>query len=187
MNPPLSRPLLTATLALALAAVAAADDAPAEPPRTIITSDSAEARNDGVEAWFVFVGNVHLTGNNLDVTCDKLEVWAETETARGDVGPIRRILATGRVVIRQEGRQATAGVVEVLPREDMVTLTEDPVVTDTAGTAAGERIRFFRGSQRLFIDKPRVEMRGLPNLGFPQQEPPAAPAPTAEDQPAPTP
>jgi lipopolysaccharide export system protein LptA len=171
---------LAATGLSALQLVAATDEPTAEPKRTIVTADRAEARNDGVEAYFVFTDNVHLSGTNLDVTCDILEIWADSsKRSTTDTGPIRRVLATGRVVIRQQGRSATAGRVEILPGEDVVVLTENPVVTDAAGTAAGETIRFYRGRQQLFIDKPRLEGQVLPNMGFPQssETPPAATPP----------
>jgi lipopolysaccharide export system protein LptA len=183
-----------ASLLFPLAATLQAADAPASPEplpepsteiqNTIITSERAEGRNSGVEAYFVFDENVHLTGTNLDVTCDKLEIWADStpgEKKIGGAGPIRRVLATGSVVIRQFGRKATAGRVEILPAEDVVILTENPVVTDATGTYAGERIRFFRGEQKLYIDKPRIEGAPLPNMGFSKQPPaaetPAPPAP----------
>ncbi len=174
-----------AALALAVPSVRGQGAAPAQQD-TIITSDNLEMQNTGVEAYFVFSKNVRLVGTNLEVTCDKLEIFgdqkrAETGGVVGEVGSIRRILATGNVTIRQEGRRATAGRAEVLPGEDRIELTGEPVVSDPQGTVAGDRIVFFRGEQNARIDRPRVVLRALPNLGFPQAP---APEPAAPEPPA---
>jgi lipopolysaccharide export system protein LptA len=158
------------------------------PSETIITSAGPlQMRNDGVEAYFVMTDKVRLVGTNLEVTCDKLEVFAETKKDEGasadakgfgGIGGIRRILATGNVVIVQEGRRATAGRAEVLPLEDKIELTENPAVTDPQGTMEGSRIEIFRGEQNAVVHDPKVLLRALPNLGFPRQ--PGEPAPSAD-------
>ncbi|BET69718.1 hypothetical protein ASA1KI_46360 [Opitutales bacterium ASA1] len=157
------------------------------PSETIITSEGPlQMRNDGVEAYFVMTDKVRLVGTNLEVTCDKLEVFAETKKDEGasadakgfgGIGGIRRILATGNVVIVQEGRRATAGRAEVLPLEDKIELTENPAVTDPQGTMEGSRIEIFRGEQNAVVHDPKVLLRALPNLGFPRQ--PGDPAPSS--------
>jgi lipopolysaccharide transport protein LptA len=145
-----------------------------EMTNTIITSDGPlEGKNDGVSSYFVLTDNVRLTGTNLVVTCDKLEVFADQIGDRsatvGKPGDIRRIVATGHVVIAQEGRKATAGRVEVLPREDKIVLTEDPVVTQEGISTAGETITFLRGEQKLIVDKPKLAGPPMRNLGFAPQ------------------
>jgi lipopolysaccharide export system protein LptA len=185
-------PALASILVLAAVAIKEAHGQAGEttPQSTIITSERAELRNTGIDAYTVFEENVRLTGTNLEVTCDKLEVFGEQvedpEKQAGTLGKIRprRILATGHVVILQAGRKATAETLEVLPQEDKIILSGNPVVTDTQGTAAGDRITLLRGDQRLYIDNPRIEMRSLPNLGFPQNPDNAPePEPGAEPQP----
>ena len=49
-------------------------------------------------------------------------------------------------------------------------LTENPVVIDPQGTIAGERMIFYRGEQNAEIEKPKVLLRALPNLGFRQEK-----------------
>jgi len=188
----LLHPLLgLALLPLAGAAAGAAADTPppaagvSELKDTIVTSDHLELRNDGELAYFAFSGNVRLTGTNLEVTCDKLEIYAESKKGEdgslGSVGGLRRIVATGHVVIAQEGRRATAGRAEVLPDEDKIVLTEDPVVTDPQGTVSGERMTFYRGRQNGEIVKPRVLLRALPDLGFPRRPATDGPATDSTD------
>jgi lipopolysaccharide export system protein LptA len=185
----------TAVSMLAMGAASQPD--PGATQDTIIRSKGPlTMKNNGIEAHFVWIDEVVLTGTNLEVTCDKLEVFAERapeqagrKGALGSFQGIRRILASGHVVIRQEGRKATAELVEVLPADERIVLTGDPVVTDPAGTVKGTRITFFRGKQEFEIENPEVIMRALPNLGFPQQAPAAtdASAPTTPATPAPTP
>ncbi|MGH8019922.1 MAG: LptA/OstA family protein [Opitutaceae bacterium] len=182
-----------AAFAFALAALAHAQAGTTDPQETIITSEGPlQMRNDGVEAYFVMTDNVRLVGTNIEVTCDKLEVFAETKKEEKDAGNfsgisgIRRVLATGHVVIMQEGRRATAGRAEVLPQENKIVLTEEPVVTDPQGTVAGSKIEIFRGEQNATVYDPRLLFRALPNLGFPRRPgEEAAPEESASGAPAP--
>lgn len=174
---------LIVSLAACLAGASAAGQVGSTTPQpTIITSTYAELRNDGVEAYTMFRENVRLTGTNLEVTCDLLEVFGEETAAPGEtlgqMGPMRtrRLVAKGNVVIKQAGREALAEQVEVLPLEDVIILTGSPVkVTDTQATYEGAEIRFHRGDRRIEITKPRGVFRPLPNLGFPQDTGEAAP------------
>lgn len=177
----------------ATAQPAPTDPAPLTPQNTIVTADRLEMRNTGVESHLVFNGNVHLTGTNLSMTCDRVEVYAEQipdirdpekKATIGKIGALTRILAIGNVRVSQEGRTATAGRAEVMPIEDKIVLTESPVVTDTETqvTVSGSRMTFFRGDRYGQIENPQVVGPALPNLGFPRDEKPAespSPAPAA--------
>lgn len=158
----------------------AADPAPLTPQNTIVTADRLEMKNTGVESHLVFIGNVNLTGTNLTVTCDRVEIYAEQipdirdpdkKATIGKIGALTRILALGNVRISQEGRTATAGRAEVLPIEDRIILTEEPTVTDTENqlTVTGTRMTFFRGERAAQVENPRVVGPALPNLGFPRE------------------
>ena len=158
----------------------AADQPPApvagETKDTIINAKNLLAQNNGAEAYFVFSGDVVVTGTNLVMTCDKLEVWAaqgmEGNSTLARVGKIRRALATGKpVVVTQEARKGTAGQVEVLPFDDVIILTGDPVVTDPTGTLYGEKMTYRRGKQEVEIEGPRAVLPRLPDFGLPR--PPA--------------
>ena len=107
--------------------------------------------------------------NNISLSCDRLEaittrsqrdiIKDEEKTALGQVGKFKRMLATGRVRIEQGDRVATCGRAEVLPGEEKITLTEDPMVRDGESTVVGETITLFRGERRavdpLDVDDPR--------------------------------
>lgn len=196
---------LLAVPALALASTGraqpVAEPAPLTPQNTIVTADRLEMKNTGVESHLVFIGNVHLTGTNLTVTCDRVEIYAEQipdirdpekKATIGKIGALTRILALGHVRISQEGRTATAGRAEVMPIEDKIVLTEEPVVTDTETqvTVSGTRMTFFRGDRYGQIENPQVVGPAIPNLGFPRDKDgstPAADAPADTSGAAPAP
>jgi lipopolysaccharide export system protein LptA len=172
--------------------VLAQTPAPAATPalnaqNTIVTADRLEMKNTGVESHLVFIGNVQLVGTNLTVTCDRVEIYAEQipdvrapekKATIGKIGALTRILALGRVKVSQEGRTATAGRAEVMPIEDKIVLSEEPVVVDTETqvTVSGTRMTFFRGDRYGQIENPQVVGPALPNLGFPREQTPAADA-----------
>lgn len=195
--------LALASLTAGLASTASAQT-PAEPvltaQNTIVTADRLEMRNTGVESHLIFNGNVKLTGTNLTVTCDRVEIYAEQlpdirdpekKATIGKIGALTRILALGNVKISQEGRTATAGRAEVMPIEDKIVLTESPVVTDTETqvTVSGSRMTFFRGDRYGQVENPQVVGPAIPNLGFPREPKPAdgTAAPAASATPPATP
>lgn len=179
--------VLLALVALACAGPGAARAA--EPStaaqRTIVKADRLEMKNNGEESHFVFLGHVRITGTNLEITCERVEVFAVSKPDSAPDAPpdrasnIRRMLATGNVTIAQAGQKATCGTAEVLPGEDVIILTEDPVVTDVAKniTVRGTRMKAHR-DRDIEIENPEVVGPALPNFGPPAPAP-AAPAATA--------
>lgn len=166
---------------LPLAATAAA-----APQRTELTGEHLDMKTVGTETHALVTGAVTLTGTNLRILCDRLEIIAEGVTDKNntlpDVDRFKYLLATGHVRIVQGEREATCGRAEVLPREDKVVLTEKPVVIDhgTDWSQAGEKITLFRGERRVVVDKPLVAGPSLKDLGFDKNQPPEAPAPAAK-------
>ncbi len=176
--------LASCALAVHLPALRAQTSA-TESQKTIVKADRLEATNSGVEGHYVFIGHVRITGTNLEINCDRLEIFSvskpntKNEGTVPEAGNIRRMLATGHVTIAQEGREAACGVAEVLPPDDKIILTEQPVVTDTATgvTMKGTRMTGYRGQRSLEVENPEVVGPALPNLGFPTTETPGAKPP----------
>ena len=74
-GPEVSEPALDAVGEALPAAVAEAEPAPEpEADPTVIDSDRLEMESGEEETRFIFSGNVSVTGNNLVVLCDRLEV-----------------------------------------------------------------------------------------------------------------
>ena len=138
--------------AAATTPAAAAANTPAQP--TVIESRSLEMRSTDKETIAIFDQNVVVTGTNLRLTCDHLEVVASrignTTDTVAKLDQFKSLVATGRVRIVQGDREVTCGRAEVLPLEEKIILTESPVVIDHSGpyTERGTRIILLRGQRR---------------------------------------
>lgn len=157
----------------------------ADQDATTLTCGHMDMWSEGDETKAICTGKVTVTGTNLRIECDRLEL---TATRIGDknasvptLEKFRYLLATGHVSINQGTRTATCGRAEVLPREEKVILTEDPVVIDHATdfVSAGEKITMLRGQERVVVEKPRLTGPPIKDLGYDRKKS------DATDQPAP--
>lgn len=141
------------------------------PQPTELRSEKLEMTSTDEETRAVATGSVVLTGTNLRITCDRLEIVAtrigEKDATVGTLEKFKYLLATGRVKIIQDDREATCGRAEVFPREEKVVLTEDPVIVDksTDFVAAGERITLLRGKREVLVDLPKFTGPPIKDLG----------------------
>jgi len=144
------------------------------PSPTTLTCDHMDMWSEGDETKAICTGNVTVTGTNLRIVCDRLELTAsrigddqEAESIP-TLEKFRYLLATGNVSIAQGTRVATCERAEVLPREEKVVLTGNPVVTDRASdvTTAGEKITMLRGQERVEVEKPRLKGPPIRDLGY---------------------
>ena len=171
--------LLIFCCVLGMGVATRAADSPAQ--KTTLDCDHAEMWSTGNETRGVCTGSVTLIGTDLKILCDRLEFTAlgvgDKTSTLPTLDKFKYMLATGHVVIVQADREATCGRAEVLPREDKVVLTENPVLIDhgTDWTSAGEKITLLRGERRVIVDKSRVTGPALRDLGY--EKPPAAATP----------
>ena len=159
---------------------------PAQEP-TELRADTLEMVSDEQESRLLCTGNVILTGTNLRIACDRLEIIAsrigDLDGAVPMLDKFKYLLATGNVRIEQADREATCGRAEVLPREDKVILTEDPVLIDHGSDIVqrGTEIALMRGERRVIVQNPILTgppIRDLaPEAGDEEETPPAPPAP----------
>jgi lipopolysaccharide export system protein LptA len=180
------RPLLLAAALLAVGRPAAAQ----EVRPTEIVSDQLDMSSTDELTTFVFNRHVSVTGTNLRLTCDRLVV---VTTRKGDptatigkLGRFKSLVAEGGVHIVQSDREAACGRAEVLPDDDKIILTDNPVVKDLANgaTATGPRMVLYRGQRRAVIEgeesaPSRIILPPVKDLGFDKEEPP----PPAEAKP----
>lgn len=188
------KPSLRLLLPLLLLVASPALAAEPEGPSTIITSQNLDMQSTDDESTFVFTGLVTVLGNNMQLRCDRLEAVTtraqkdilrdKEKTSLGQVGKFKSLVATGRVRIEQGDRVATCGRAVVLPGEERITLTEDPMVRDGESTAVGETITLLRGQRRAIIDKARITLPGLKDLGFHKDTPAPTPEPAVPAKPA---
>ena len=184
MNPP--RHLLLPCLLASLAGVPA-HGAPA--PETVIEARSFESQSGDAQTVSVFTGGVTVTGNDIRITCDRLEVVSLRSGAKEDVigkqERFKSLVATGQVRIVQGDREATCERAEVLPGEEKITLTGKPKVIDHGNnsTATGEPLVLHRGQRRVDGTNVRITLPPLKDLGFDKNQPPPAPATEAPRSP----
>jgi len=179
------RPATLPLLALALAGIALAADAPDQ--KTTLEAARGEYHSVDNQTFGTFDGTaekrVTLVGTNVRIVCDHLEVTLVgvgekpgTGTVVPSVDKFKYLLATGHVLIFQGDREATCGRAEVFPRENKIELTDQPVVVDHGSGfhGAGKKITMFRGERRVVIEEPAIEGPPIKDLGFdPNQKPPA--------------
>lgn len=168
---------------LAWSAEKAPASAPSEPKTpTVIESGSAEMVSTQKETTFTFRDRVTVTGTNLKITCDFLEVVAlrsgDPSATFGDQENFKSLVATGNVRIVQGDREALCGRAEVFPGEDKVVLTENPRVRSVDGDyeASGPMMVLHRGERRAEIvseggQRPRITLPPLKDLGYEKQKP----------------
>ncbi len=178
---PSCRPVLSCLLAAAL--WLPARGAETAVPDTVVEAAACEIQSTDTQTVSVFTGNVTVTGNNIRLTCDRLEVVSLRSGDRGDtIGQqdrFKSLVATGKVRIVQGDREATCERAEVLPGEDRITLTGRPLVVDHGNntTATGEPLILYRGDRRVRGTNVRITLPPLKDLGFDRkQQPPAPPA-----------
>jgi lipopolysaccharide export system protein LptA len=193
---PFPRLYLAAAAGLFLVLPARAADTPlltppqsAIPQSTEITSQRAEMWSTDSETHAIFTGNVVVSGTNMRLTCDRLEIIAsqlgnDKESTIPVLERFRYLLASGKVQIVQGDREAVCGRAEVFPREDKIVLKENPIVIDHGNDSKviGDELWLFRGERRVQGINPRVVLPAIKDLGFDNSQPPPAatsPAPAA--------
>ncbi|MDP1580310.1 MAG: LptA/OstA family protein [Candidatus Didemnitutus sp.] len=180
MNFPRSVLLLTA---LVISAAPTWAQSAAEQP-TVIESQQLDMRSSETETTSLFTGNVVVTGTNMRLSCDRLEVIAvrtpDAHAAIGNVEKFKSLIATGNVLITQGDREAACGRAVVLPGDDKIILTERPVVTDrgVGWTWTGDELLLLRGERQVRGTNVRIVGPPVKDLGFdkdkrvePAQEP----------------
>lgn len=182
MRPSRLRPLLALLALGALPAAPLVAQNAQQAPTVIECAGTAETVSTDTETTFTFRDKVVVTGTNLKLTCDFLQVIvrrkADPAATIGKMERFKSLLATGNVRILQEDREAVCGRAEVLPEQDKITLTENPVVKDlgNGGTVTGPVISLHRGQRRAVIEGgTTIVLPPVKDLGFDQDKPADAP------------
>lgn len=163
-------------LLLCVVAAPALAQSTAEQP-TVIESQLLDMRSTDTETSSLFTGNVVVTGTNMKLTCDRLEVVAlrsaDASAAIGTVEKFKSLIATGNVHIVQGDREATCGRAEVLPGDDKIILTLKPVVTDrgVGWTWTGDELLLLRGERQVRGTNVRIVGPPVKDLGFEKDKP----------------
>ncbi len=149
---------------------------------TVIESDGrGEMISTDTETTITFRDNVRVTGTNMKLTCDYLEVivvrTGDKSATLGKLDKFRSMLATGNVRMIQGDREAACGRAEVQPEEEKVVLSGNPVVVDHDQNTriAGEKITMLRGQRKVEVEKPILTAPPIKDLGVDKSTAPAAP------------
>ncbi len=183
--PRLLRPLFLAVL-VAIPAYAQTPANPASPPvqRTELEADWVEMKSTDKETRVLCVGNVVLTATNMRLACERLEIIAtrigDEDVAIATLDQFKYLLATGKVRINQDDREVTCERAEVLPLEEKIILTGDPVLIDrsTDIITTGEEIVMHRGQRQVEGKNIRISAPPIKDLGAEAKD--AAPAPAGQ-------
>ncbi len=174
----LPRLLLACAAAGLLPALAPAQSA--VPQNTVIESDGrGEMISSDTETKITFRDNVRVTGTNMKLTCDYLEVvvvrTGDKSATLGKVDKFRSMVATGNVHMIQGEREAACGRAEVLPGEDKIVLTDHPVLVDReqGQRAEGKTITMLRAQRQVIVDQPILTAPPLKDLGVDKTPAPA--------------
>ena len=162
-----------------------------------IRAQKLDMRNVGDDTITILTGSVDVTGVNLHIICDRLEIVSKRAgTEAGDLGAkenrFKSLIATGRVLIEQpeSRREATCGRAEILPGDGKITLTGQPILVDRdekglpIQTLAAAVMRLYKGESRVEMEQIEGITTKFTDLGFEQ---PKAAAPAAGQTPAATP
>ncbi len=193
--------LLRASVCLLLALVSASRVAGGEPPAptpaaplvdTVVESGALEVISTAKETTFTYSKGVRVAATNMTLTCDDLVVVArrtgDPSALLGKQEKLKSLVATGRVRIVQDDREATAARAEIFPDDDRVVLSGNPVVRSTKDgwAQSGPRMELLRGERRAIIKsegevRPVTTLPPLKDLGYDKvpEKKKAAPGPPA--------
>ncbi len=164
-----------------------------EPQNTDILAEQFDWRSTDTETIAVFTGKVIATTTNQRLTCDRLEIVAlrkgDPTATIGKIESFKSLVATGNVRIIQGDREAACGRAEVLPGDNKIILSGQPVVVDHSvnWTWTGDELEMLRGERQIRGKNAHFTGPPIQDLGIDKSKPvaptPAAPVPEAPKQP----
>jgi lipopolysaccharide transport protein LptA len=135
-----------------VAPIAAA--APTNEP-TIVTSEHLQA--DYLHNVGTFEGNVLAVDPRMTVRADKMTVFfggtnVVTDTGTNTIRTVQKIVADGAVVITSpDNKKSSSEHAEYTAEDGKVVLTGTPRVESPDGVVTGQKISFWRGSQKMDV------------------------------------
>ncbi len=102
---------------------------------------------DNKKRVIVFSGHVVAKRSTLTLTCERLTVYY---TPKG--GEISKIVANGKVVIKQPPRSATCETAIFFQKNNKVVLMGSPVLSEGKNRVTGSKVTFFLDSDKTIIE-----------------------------------
>lgn len=122
-----------------------------------IKADSLVAYNEA--SFAEFTGNVSAVQGTTLITSDKLKIYyskAAENKGKKDTGEesVKKVVASGNVVIRSENRTAHTSMAEYTPATKVIVLTgEGSRVTSGNNYVSGEKITFYVNEDRVIVER----------------------------------
>lgn len=141
-----------------------------QPVATVIRSRLLKMEETEAQTRFRFTEQVEVAGNNLAVSCERLDVTTVAAPGSEVTGKrqIDRIEAFEHLKIEQTGRIAEAARGTIYPAEGRLVLEEGAVVRDARGQVNGHRLTLLQGQRRAIVEgggpegeRARITLPGL--------------------------
>jgi len=122
-----------------------------------IKSDNLVAYNEA--SYAEFTGNVSAVQGTTLITSDKLKIYyskAAENKGKKDTGEesIKKVVASGNVVIRSENRTAYTSMAEYTPASKVIVLSgPDSKVTSGNNYVSGDKITFYVNEDRVIVER----------------------------------
>ncbi len=147
-------------LLLTVASAAAQTDAPAnadeKSPSKKIHITSQRLISDHAGNIAEFVGDVHASQGDTQITADSLKIFFSSKSDTGDASPAQsldKLVATGNVEIKFDNRLAVARQAVYITAQRVLILNGPGAsVTSGENTIAGETITFYRADGRFTVE-----------------------------------
>jgi len=147
--------LLSAVFAANESAFAA--DKGKDADRIQIKSDSLVAYNE--ESYAEFIGNVSAVQGTTRITADKLRIYyskSPENKGKPDSGQesVKKVVATGNVVIHSENRAAYTSTAEYTPATKVIVLSgPGSKITSGDNFVTGDKITFLMQEDRVTVER----------------------------------
>ncbi len=122
-----------------------------------IKADNLVAYNEA--SYAEFTGNVSAMQGTTLITSDKLRIYytkVSENTEKKDTGDesVKKVVATGNVVIRSENRTAYTSTAEYTPATKVVVLSgPGSKITSGNNYVIGEKITFYVNEDRVVVER----------------------------------
>ena len=111
-----------------------------------INSSELEAIQEGNKRRFVFTGKVEVKQDNVSLTADRLDAFYPADSSQPD-----RLVASGHVVVNQDGKQARCDEATYLSREQRIFCRGNAELRQGDDRAQGKDIELQLDTSKMYI------------------------------------
>ena len=149
---PLLRPTITLPPLKSIGIVDTETSADAKKELTTIKSDKQWLTSAEKEDRYYFEGNIQINGTDMKATCEKMEVVIPNKA--NVKKEISQIIMTENVKLTQQLKEVTCGRAEIFANDQIVVLTENPIVIDREDNsrADGHKITYNNGTRKIQVE-----------------------------------